>query len=48
VHHLTTGLRRAAAAAGDPDRVHLWSGTGFRAARPGPAARILRSLVLGA
>jgi nitronate monooxygenase len=47
IHHLTAGLRRAAAAAGDPDRVHLWSGTGFRAARTGPAARILSSLVLG-
>jgi NAD(P)H-dependent flavin oxidoreductase YrpB (nitropropane dioxygenase family) len=47
VHHLTAGLRRAAAAAGDPDRVHLWSGTGFRAARTGPAAQILSSLVAG-
>ncbi len=47
VHHLTAGLRRAAGAAGDPDRVHLWSGTGFRAARTGPAAQILSSLVAG-
>ena len=47
IHHLTAGLRRAAAAAGDPDRVHLWSGTGFRAARTGPAAQILSSLVAG-
>ncbi len=47
IHHLTSGLRRAAAAAGDPDRVHLWSGTGFRAARTGPTAQILSSLVVG-
>jgi nitronate monooxygenase len=47
IHHLTSGLRRAAAQAGDPDRVHLWSGTGFRAARSGPAAQILSSLVAG-
>jgi nitronate monooxygenase len=44
IHHLTGGLRRAAAAAGDAERVHLWAGTGFRAARTGPAAQILRSL----
>lgn len=46
IHHLTSGLRRAAAQAGDSDRVHLWAGTGFRAARTGPAARILSSLVV--
>ncbi len=33
VHHLTSPLRRAAAAAGDPERLHLWAGTGFRQAR---------------
>ena len=47
IHHLTTGLRRAAAGAGDPDRVHLWAGTGFRAARREPAAQILSSLAVG-
>ncbi len=46
VHHLTAGLRRAAAAAGDPDRVHLWAGTGFRAAAPQAAATLLTSLVV--
>jgi nitronate monooxygenase len=45
IHHLTSALRKAAAAAGDPDRVHLWAGTGFQAAQTGPAARILRDLV---
>lgn len=44
VHHLTSGLRRAAAAAGDPERVHLWAGTGFRAARAAPTAAILSDL----
>src|SRR4051794_37411178 len=33
IHHLTAPMRRAAAAAGDPERLHLWAGTGFRAAR---------------
>ena len=47
IHHLTSGLRRAAAAAGDPDRVHLWAGTGFAAARTGPAAAVLSSLAAG-
>lgn len=44
VHHLTSPLRRAAAAAGDAERLHLWAGTGFREARPGPAAAILSAL----
>jgi NAD(P)H-dependent flavin oxidoreductase YrpB (nitropropane dioxygenase family) len=44
VHHLTAGLRRAAAAAGDPERVHLWAGTGYRRAADGPAAAILTGL----
>lgn len=45
VHHLTRELRRAAAVAGDADRVHLWAGTGYRAARTGPVADTLRALV---
>ncbi|WP_144123628.1 nitronate monooxygenase [Catellatospora sichuanensis] len=44
VHHLTAGLRRAAAAAGDAERVHLWAGTGFRHATAEPAAVILTRL----
>ncbi|GAA1412074.1 nitronate monooxygenase [Catellatospora coxensis] len=44
VHHLTAGLRRAAAAAGDAERVHLWAGTGYRQAADGPAAAILARL----
>lgn len=44
VHHLTSPLRRAAAAAGDPELVNLWAGTGYRHARAEPAARILARL----
>jgi NAD(P)H-dependent flavin oxidoreductase YrpB (nitropropane dioxygenase family) len=44
VHHLTAPLRRAAAARGDAERLHLWAGTGFRAARAQPAGEILREL----
>ncbi len=44
LHHLTSPLRKAAAAAGDPDRFHLWAGTGYRHARPGAAASIITDL----
>jgi NAD(P)H-dependent flavin oxidoreductase YrpB (nitropropane dioxygenase family) len=44
VHHLTSPLRKAAAVAGDPERVHLWAGTGFRHATAEPAAAILTRL----
>ncbi len=47
LHHLTSGLRRAAAAAGDPEYVHLWAGAGYRKARPGPAAAVLSQLAAG-
>ena len=44
IHHLTSPLRKAAAAAGKPDYVHLWAGTGFRHAKAEPTADILRRL----
>jgi NAD(P)H-dependent flavin oxidoreductase YrpB (nitropropane dioxygenase family) len=47
VHHLTRPLRQAAAAAGDPHRLHLWAGTGYRSARTGPAQAVLESLAAG-
>ncbi|MFB9234917.1 NAD(P)H-dependent flavin oxidoreductase [Plantactinospora siamensis] len=47
VHHLTRPLRRAAAAAGDPERLHLWAGTGYRAARAAPVAEVLAALASG-
>lgn len=47
VHHLTRPLRAAAAAAGDPERLHLWAGADYAGARPGPAAEITRWLGRG-
>ena len=44
VHHLTGPLRAAAFAAGDAQSVHLWAGTGFRAAQGGPASEVVRAL----
>jgi nitronate monooxygenase len=44
LHYLTSPLRKAAAAAGDADRVHLWAGTGWRQATDEPAAAILTRL----
>jgi NAD(P)H-dependent flavin oxidoreductase YrpB (nitropropane dioxygenase family) len=44
IHHLTAPVRRAAAASGEPERLHLWAGTGFREARAQPAGEILQRL----
>ena len=44
VHHLTSPIRKAAAAAGDPESVHLWAGTGYQQAATGQAAEVLRTL----
>ncbi|GAB3834631.1 nitronate monooxygenase [Kribbella italica] len=44
IHHLTRPLRAAAAAAGQPDQVHLWAGTGYGRARTGPAADVITAL----
>ncbi len=44
IHHLTSPLRKAAAAAGQPDFVHLWAGTGYRHATDEPTADILQRL----
>ncbi len=41
---LTTGLRAAAAAAGDLERVHLWAGTQAHAAREAGAADVVAGL----
>ncbi|MFC8915730.1 nitronate monooxygenase [Streptomyces sp. WAC05374] len=46
VHHLTSGLRKAAAKAGDPQGMALWAGQGHRMARELPAGRLVE--VLGA
>ena len=44
LHHLTSPMRKAAAAAGDPERLHLWAGTGYRHATEEPAGTILTRL----
>jgi nitronate monooxygenase len=44
IHQLTSALRKAAASSGDPERVHLWAGTGYRHATEEPAAAILTRL----
>lgn len=44
VHHLTRPLRSAAAAAGDPDAVHLWAGEGWRHATTEPAGELVARL----
>ncbi|WP_197383196.1 NAD(P)H-dependent flavin oxidoreductase [Mycolicibacterium mengxianglii] len=45
IHYLTSPLRKAAAAADEPELLHLWAGTGFRHARKEPTAKILADLV---
>ncbi|MDJ0385792.1 nitronate monooxygenase [Streptomyces sp. G-G2] len=44
VHHLTAGLRKAAAAAGDAQGMALWAGQGHRLARPLPAGQLVEVL----
>lgn len=44
LHHLTRPIRRAAAAAGDPERINLWAGTGYREAREESVAAALSRL----
>lgn len=47
IHHLTRPLRQAASAAGDAERLHLWAGTGYRAAPEGPVSEVIRWLASG-
>ena len=44
LHYLTSPIRKAAAAAGDTEAVHLWAGTGYHQATTGAAAEVLRAL----
>ena len=46
LHHLTSPLRRAAAAAGDTDVAHMWAGTGHVHTRASTAMEITHSLAL--
>lgn len=45
IHHLTAPIRAAAAAIGDRSALHLWAGTGFASARPGPIASLAEDLL---
>lgn len=44
VDQITKPLRRAASDAGDTDRLHIWAGSGWRAAQERPAGEIVREL----
>ena len=44
VHYLTSPLRKASVAAGDPHATNVWAGTGFRKARSGSTAEIIAAL----
>ncbi|MEB3751720.1 nitronate monooxygenase [Geobacillus sp. FSL W8-0032] len=44
VHHMTKPLRAAAAKAGDPERMSLWAGEGYRLARELPAVELVEEL----
>ncbi|MGW7055723.1 nitronate monooxygenase [Streptomyces sp. NPDC054887] len=44
VHHITSGLRKAAAKAGDAQGMALWAGQGHRLAREMPAGRLVEVL----
>lgn len=44
LHHLTAPLRKAAAAAGDPQAMALWAGQGHRLARELPAGELVHVL----
>lgn len=44
LHHLTSPLRKAAAAAGDPEAINIWAGTAHRHATDEPVEVILRRL----
>jgi len=48
LHYLTSPMRKAAAAAGDPDRINLWAGTGHASAKTGPAWAVVDGLMADA
>jgi nitronate monooxygenase len=48
IHHLTAPVRAAASAAGDPHRLNLWAGTGWRTARTGSATDVVKGFLGGA
>jgi len=44
LHHLTSPIRKAAAAAANPEHVNLWAGTGYGRVAERPAGQLLREL----
>ena len=44
IHYLTSPVRKASAAAGDPQATNVWAGTGWRQARTGTVAEIMTGL----
>jgi nitronate monooxygenase len=48
VHHLTTPIRSAARAAGDPDAINLWAGQAHALAEEVPAGEVVRRLAADA
>jgi nitronate monooxygenase len=44
VNHMTSPIRAAAAASGDPHGTNLWAGTAYHVAKPGPAADVIAAL----
>ncbi|MGV9800516.1 nitronate monooxygenase [Mycobacterium sp. NPDC003449] len=44
IHYLTSPVRKASVAAGDPHATNVWAGTGFRNTRTGPVAEIMAGL----
>lgn len=45
IHYLTSPVRKASVAAGDPNATNVWAGTGWREAGPGTAAEIIDRVV---
>jgi nitronate monooxygenase len=44
VHYMTSSIRRAAVAAGDPHGTNLWAGTAFKRTTAGPAGGVVAAL----
>ncbi|MED5816554.1 nitronate monooxygenase [Mycolicibacterium sp. 050232] len=44
IHYLTSPVRKASVAAGDPEATNVWAGTGWRQARTGSVAEIFAGL----
>jgi nitronate monooxygenase len=44
IHHVTRPIRQASAAAGDPQALHLWAGTGWRQCQAIPAGELVTQL----